>query len=135
MCFYFTQEPGRRISVAASKRGSIVGRRERTASVRSTASQSTLAESISGRLSHAGSVTSVFRRMFSRDKTSELNSPTEGKPTYLLEFFLIPINRLFLLLIFHQNFKYLVFKNYCFENMKPFLAGCFSKYFISISEP
>ncbi|CAL8116070.1 unnamed protein product [Orchesella dallaii] len=74
-------EPGRRVSVAASKRGSIVGRRERTASVRSTASQSTLAESISGRLSHAGSVTSVFRRMFSRDrgeKTSELNSPVEG---------------------------------------------------------
>lgn len=67
--------------MAASKRGSIVGRRERTASVRSTASQSTLAESISGRLSNAGSVTSVFRRMFSRDrgeKTSELNSPVEG---------------------------------------------------------
>ncbi|ODM95962.1 Bestrophin-2, partial [Orchesella cincta] len=82
---HHSSEPGRRVSVAASKRGSIVGRRERTASVRSTASQSTLAESISGRLSHAGSVTSVFRRMFSRDrgeKTSELNSPVEGSTAW-----------------------------------------------------
>lgn len=75
------QEPGRRVSVAASKRGSIVGRRERTASVRSTTSQSTLAESISGRLSHGGSVSSVFRRMFSRDKgeKADLASPVDGR--------------------------------------------------------
>ncbi|CAG7705189.1 unnamed protein product [Allacma fusca] len=72
---------GRRVSLTPSKRSSFT-RRERTASVRSTASQSTLAESVSGKLSRAASITSVFKRMFSRDRDREnLNSPlaTDGR--------------------------------------------------------
>ena len=81
LCFAF-QEVGRRFSLTPSKKGSFI-RRERTQSVRSAASQSTLAESVSGRMSRSGSITSVFKRMFSRDR--DLNSPAiDGERDLLL---------------------------------------------------
>lgn len=68
--FIFEQEPGRRISMTpSSKFGGSFLRRGRTPSMKSNASQSTLGgESVTGNMSRAGSITSVFRRIFSRDR-------------------------------------------------------------------
>lgn len=79
--FFLTdvQEPGRRISMTPSKFGSSFLRRGRTGSVRSTASQSTIgADSVTGRMSHAGSVTSVFRRLFSKDRGDRIDPQSPG---------------------------------------------------------
>ena len=78
----------RRASVTPSfKKGSSFNKRERTASVRSSVSQSTLAESVNEKMSRAGSITSVFKRMFSRDR--DTGSGLDGKfcPLYCIEFY------------------------------------------------
>jgi len=53
-------------------------KRERTASMRSTGSQTTLAESVSDKLSRAGSVSSMFKRMFSREREPHSPSVYDG---------------------------------------------------------
>jgi hypothetical protein len=59
------------------KGGGSFNRRDRTSSVRSNASSTTLAESVNDKMSRAGSITSVFKRMFSRER--DPGSGTDGE--------------------------------------------------------